>query len=103
MPAEVIGHRFVVGDRRVGPTCHSDPHLGGRPRREQTGNAVRVGARQLRALVTELENPTLRMIDNNPRWGANGGSRARKVSSDLVASWNATAFWASSDTSPSLP
>ncbi len=23
--------------------------------------------------------------------------------SDLVASWNATAFWASSDTSPSLP
>ena len=114
MLAEVIGHRLVVGDRRVGPTCHNDPHLGGRPRREQTGDAVRVGAgrdaavliepvddqnqppacgtasargpveqfqlrdyrpwfdnaRQLRALVTELENLTLRMIDNDPRWGS---------------------------------
>ena len=27
-------------------------------------------ARQLRALVTELENLTLRMIDNDPRWGS---------------------------------
>jgi hypothetical protein len=27
-------------------------------------------ARRLRALVTELENLTLRMIDNDPRWGS---------------------------------
>ena len=75
----------------VGPTCHNDPHLGGRPRREQTGDAVRVGAGRNAAFLIEP-------VDDQNQPPACGTASARAPSSS-----SNSATTAPGSTTPATP